>query len=59
MKILKRRNRKLSVEQRKAIFTLYQDANWTMANLAEQFKVSIPRISQIVKEFNEGGYDEE
>ena len=56
---MKRRNRKLSVEQRKAIFTLYQDANWTMANLADQFKVSIPRISQIVKEFNEGGYNEE
>tara|TARA_R100000388_G_scaffold94502_1_gene81982 strand:+ start:6939 stop:7109 length:171 start_codon:yes stop_codon:yes gene_type:complete len=55
---MKRRNRKLSVEQRAAIYLLYQDMNWTMAELASQFGVSVPRISQIVKEFNDGEYDE-
>lgn len=55
---MKRRNRKLTVEQREAIFILYQMNNWTMAKLAEQFSVSVPRISQIVKEFNNGEYDE-
>ncbi len=56
---MKRRTRKLSVEQREAIYILYQMPEWTMAKLAEQFSVSVPRICQIVKEFNLGEYDEE
>ncbi len=55
---MKRRTRKLSVEQREAIYILYQLPEWTMTKLAEQFSVSVPRICQIVKEFNLGEYDE-
>lgn len=56
---MKRRTRKLTVEKRKVIYNLYNDNHFKMKDIAEIFGVSVPRISQIVKEFNDGAYDEE
>jgi len=50
----KNRVRKLDMKQRDAIRLLYESGSWTMTKLAEQFDVSVPRISQIVNNY----YDE-
>lgn len=50
---MKRKNRvrKLTLKQRTLICNLYESGDWTMKELSEQFKVSIPRVSQIVNNY--------
>lgn len=47
----KSRVRKLTMKQRNLIYDLYKSGEWTMKELSEQFKVSIPRVSQIVNNY--------
>ena len=47
---VKRRNRILSLKDRRAIIQLYERGGWTMQQLADLFSVSQPRISQLVND---------
>ena len=44
------RTRKTDIKTRQAIILLYQNGGWTMRELADKFKVSAPRIHQIVND---------
>jgi DNA-directed RNA polymerase sigma subunit (sigma70/sigma32) len=44
------RNRKTTLKIRRAIILLYDSGEWTMRELADKFKVSAPRICQIVND---------
>jgi len=46
----KSRNRILTMKDRIAIRTLYEEGNWTQQELADMFNVSQPRISMIIND---------
>ena len=56
---MKRRTRKLSVQERMGIHLLYRTGNFTQKELADVFSVSAPRISQIVNDPAYSGDEEE
>ena len=49
----KTRFRKTDPRLRKYIAEMYFSGEWTMKEIAEQFQITQPRVSQIVKEYDD------